>query len=94
MEKIELSIDELNEVAGGMIKIGTGTEPVHSDHDRPDLPGSRSAALRAVLPHRADRHQVLTALRQIDRRPLRWGGLFAPGTGYDFGCPRKPIAST
>lgn len=24
MEKIELSIDELNEVAGGMIKIGTG----------------------------------------------------------------------
>ena len=94
MEKIELSIDELNEVAGGMIKIGTGTGPFIPTTTGPTFPVSRSAALRAVLPHRADRHQVLTALRQTTGGRSAWSGLFAPGTGYDFGCPRKPIAST
>jgi|KBSMisStandDraft_5_1062788.scaffolds.fasta_scaffold1437647_2 hypothetical protein len=38
MEKIELSIDELNEVAGGMIKIGTGTGPFIPTTTGPTFP--------------------------------------------------------
>ncbi len=49
----ELNIDELNEVRRRHDQ--DWHRPVHSAHDRPDLPGSGSAALRTVHPHQADR---------------------------------------